>query len=296
MISDFYRDGHSSRAALYIAAALCLGTAMIHLWELPGHAQDRPIQSLVLLAAGVLQGLYGVALLRWPVRLVVMLGLGINFAILAFHAVTSGLDSYKGLHGTGTGIAALLFTTATLALLLGTLFGVRRILYSAQILCLLAALVHLSQVAGHLDEWWGYWAFFLTVGFGQILYSLALPGIGERSSLLYAGILGNLAVVALWFVTRTAGIPYARTTSVQSFELRFGMAERVGALNLTATMAEAALICLLGLVLLRRHLANHDAAAAEQSDRQPEPTGSLSALEKRPGQTFDLGKDRAWKR
>lgn len=269
---------------------------MIHLWELPGHVQTRPIQGLVLLAAGALQGLYGVALLRWPVRLVVVLGIGTNSAILAFHAATSGLDSYKGLHGTGASIAALLFTTATLALLLGTLFGVRRMLYSAQILCLVAALIHLSQVAGHRGEWWGYWAFFLTVGFGQLLYSLVLLTANERVSLLYAGILGNLAVVALWFVTRTAGIPYARTTGVQSFELRFGMAERVGALDLTATMAEAALVCLLGLVLIRRHLAGHEAAAGEQSSHRPEPAGSLPALEERPGQTFDLGKDRAWKR
>lgn len=241
------------RKALYIAAALCLGTALIHLWELPGHLRGWWGQGAFLLGAGALQGLYGVALLRWPARLMIVAGVAVNLVVLALHALTQLVEAYKGLHGAGMGLLSILFTTAALALLSGTLMGAHQTLRAAQLLALAPALVHLAQVADRLDEWWGFGVFFLMAGAGQLLYWLGLTAFGRNTWFLVLGISGNLSLVTLWLATHTVGVPYLRTTGIESTELRAGMVERVGVGGLAATLAEVALISLLGLMLARRY-------------------------------------------
>src|SRR5438128_12033347 len=79
--------------------------------------------------------------------------------------------------------------------------------------------VHGLLVRSHLREWWGYGVFFLVAGTAQVVLALALltdavnpRDTGERwrvaKTWMYAlGIAGNLALVALYAVTRTVGIP-----------------------------------------------------------------------------------------
>lgn len=55
----------------------------------------------------------------------------------------------------------------------------------------------------------------------------------------------NLLLVAVWFATRAAGIPYVGTDGVGSSELRLGATEGVGVWDLTATTMEVALVVLL---------------------------------------------------
>lgn len=241
------------RSALYIASALSLGTALIHLWELPGHLQGSWGQGVFLLAAGALQGLYGIALLRWPSPPVIVAGIVVNLVVLALHALTQLVEAYKGLHGAGMGLLAILCTAAALALLSGTLMGARQTLRAAQLLALAPALLHLAQVADRLDEWWGFGIFFLVAGVTQLLYWLGLPSLGRSPWFLMLGISGNVSLVTAWFLTHTVGIPYLRTTGIQSTELRAGMVERLGAAGLAATLAEVLLVSLLALMLARRY-------------------------------------------
>ena len=42
-----------------------------------------------------------------------------------------------------------------------------RVLYAAAALSLLAALIHLWVTPEHLEEWWGYGAFFLVTALAQ---------------------------------------------------------------------------------------------------------------------------------
>ena len=99
-----------------------------------------------------------------------------------------------------------------------------------------AALVHLWVIPGHFAEWWGYGVFFSLVAGFQGLYGVALlRWPGRRLFLL--GIGGNLAVVLLYVVTRTVGIPF--------FGPHAGEVEAVGMLDLSATMAEVALVIVL---------------------------------------------------
>jgi hypothetical protein len=84
--------------------------------------------------------------------------------------------------------------------------GRERTLYAASALSLLAGLIHLWVTPEHFEEWWGYGAFFLVAAAAQILYVPIVLLLPTRIVLL-GGIVGNLAIVVLYLLTRTVGIP-----------------------------------------------------------------------------------------
>ena len=81
-----------------------------------------------------------------------------------------------------------------------------RVLYAAAALSLLAALIHLWVTPEHFEEWWGYGAFFLVTALAQALYA-PLVVVWPTRIVLLLGIGGNLAIVVLYLLTRTVGIP-----------------------------------------------------------------------------------------
>lgn len=85
-----------------------------------------------------------------------------------------------------------------------------------------AAFIHSYVVPEHLNEWWGYGAFFIAATVLQALYGLVLltqpwryekdgstksNRAGYERSVYLLGIVGNAAVIGLYIVTRTVGIP-----------------------------------------------------------------------------------------
>src|SRR5829696_1075796 len=82
-----------------------------------------------------------------------------------------------------------------------------RIFLYAAALSLTAAAMHAWAMPEHLEEWWGYGSFFLIAATAQACYGLALLRRPGRM-LLLLGVVGNLAIVSLWAVTRTVGIPF----------------------------------------------------------------------------------------
>jgi hypothetical protein len=116
----------------------------------------------------------------------------------------------------------------------------RRLTILAAILSAIAALIHYSVMPEHFAEWWGYGAFFLVAATAQAVYAVWL--LRERPSwLLWAGIVGNLAIIALWSVTRTIGIPL--------FGPHAGEVETIGAIDVVSKIAEALLIAILAVLL-----------------------------------------------
>jgi hypothetical protein len=120
---------------------------------------------------------------------------------------------------------------------------------AAAVLSLGAAWVHLAYTASHLRQWWAYGAFFLATGVGQALFA-PLVLRRPRPWLVGVGIAGNVAIVAMYVVTRTAGPPLGPHAHVP---------EPAGAVDLVTTAAEIALVGVL-LTLLggrsRRWVAN----------------------------------------
>jgi hypothetical protein len=119
----------------------------------------------------------------------------------------------------------------------------------AAVLSLGAAWVHLAYAAPHLRQWWAYGAFFLATGIGQAVFApliLRWP----RPWLAVVGIAGNVAIVAMYVLSRINGAPLGPHANVP---------ERVGAVDLLTTGAEVVLAALLVTVLgprARRGVAN----------------------------------------
>lgn len=75
-----------------------------------------------------------------------------------------------------------------------------------------AAVIHAAEAPDHFAEWWGYGAFFAAAAAAQALLAVLLiraPWHGGPDARLVtaAGIAGNTAIVTLYAVTRTIGIP-----------------------------------------------------------------------------------------
>lgn len=85
-----------------------------------------------------------------------------------------------------------------------------------------AAFIHSYVIPEHLNEWWGYGAFFIAATVLQGLYGLVVlmqpwryekdgsvrtNNAGYERPLYLLGIAGNAAVIGLYIVTRTIGIP-----------------------------------------------------------------------------------------
>ena len=118
----------------------------------------------------------------------------------------------------------------------------RPVLYAAAALSLVAALIHLWVMPEHFAEWWGYGAFFLVSALAQVLYVPLLLRWPSRGILLL-GVGGNLAIVSLYLLTRTVGVPL--------FGPHAGEVEGAGFMDLCATTSELGVVAALGAVLLR---------------------------------------------
>ena len=114
--------------------------------------------------------------------------------------------------------------------------GIGLAVYAAAALSLAAALVHLWVAPEHLGQWWGYGAFFIAAALCQGLGGVLILRWPERQALPLVGIWGNLALVALYVVTRTRGVPYGpHVLHTEDPEL----------LGMSATAAELVLVMLL---------------------------------------------------
>ncbi len=112
--------------------------------------------------------------------------------------------------------------------------------YAAAGLAFAAALIHLWATPEHFEEWWGYGTFFVAAAAGQGIFGVTLLRGPTRPPVLLAGIWANAAIVVLYVVTRTRGIPLGPHD---------GTVEDAGVLDMLATVAEMALIVALVTVL-----------------------------------------------
>lgn len=245
-------------AALYAAAGLSLVAALVHLLLLPGQLAGSPARGGLVAAFALAQGLYGLALMRWPSEGTLLAGLAGNVAVVSFYAAGSTETSF-GPHGwqaSGAEVLEILLAAAGAGLALALLLrSAHAALHAAEALSFGAALAYVWEASDRYGEWWGFWAFPLAVGLAQGLYGVGLSHLGGRASYLLAGVAFNLSVVAAWAATRAVGIPYARTTAVESPELRIGRAEGVGVADLAATTLEVALVAVLVALAVSLHRA-----------------------------------------
>ena len=109
---------------LYAAATLSMAAASIHLWVAPEHLAEWWGYGAFFLIIALAQGLFGVALLRWPGRSLFLAGIFGNLGIVAFYIITRTagipfIGPHAGeVHAAGT---LDLFSVAAELALVGTL-------------------------------------------------------------------------------------------------------------------------------------------------------------------------------
>jgi manganese oxidase len=117
----------------------------------------------------------------------------------------------------------------------------RRLLGMAIAFTMVAALIHVLVMPEHFEEWWLYGVLFVLVALLQGFYGVALWLWGGRTVFIL-GMVGNLAIVVFYLVTRTVGVPFGP---------HVGDVEAVGVLDLTATSSEVVLVATLALLYWR---------------------------------------------
>jgi hypothetical protein len=107
------------------------------------------------------------------------------------------------------------------------------------LLALAAGVVHLAQIGVHLEEGWHVAGFFAVTGATQLAVGLWLLR-PRRPIWLWITIIGSAAVIAVWIVSRTIGLPFVEG----------GEPEPLGIADAFASLLEALTIVALGLPLL----------------------------------------------
>ncbi|MFI6673720.1 hypothetical protein [Kribbella sp. NPDC050470] len=103
-----------------------------------------------------------------------------------------------------------------------------------------AGLIHLTVVSEHVAEWWPYGAFFVVLAVAQIAWAVQLLADDLHHPRLVAAV--NAAVIGLWLVTRTTGLP----VGPEPWE-----AEALGTADLVCSGLEAVVVVLLMLTARR---------------------------------------------
>ncbi len=143
-----------SKMVLYAAAVFSLLAAMIHLWAMPEHFEEWWGYGAFFLVSAVAQGFYGLALLRWPSRPLLLLGIGGNLSIIALYLATRTVGiPFFGPHAgevEGVGVADLSATAAELALAVALGSVLLRGLPRERVVVLLFVLALVGLLVGHL--------------------------------------------------------------------------------------------------------------------------------------------------
>ena len=79
---------HQSKSVLYPVAALSLIAGLIHVWVTPEHFEEWSGYGTFFLVAAAAQVVYVPLLLRWPTRMVLILGIAGNSAIVLLYLLT----------------------------------------------------------------------------------------------------------------------------------------------------------------------------------------------------------------
>jgi hypothetical protein len=104
-------------------------------------------------------------------------------------------------------------------------------------LAVAAGIIHAVAMVDHVDHHWLYGAFFLVVTYGQVLWGIWIYRHAPTRPTLVAGAAANLAVVAVWLLSLTVGVPLGPDA---------WQAERSGAMDIMATLDELVIV---GLVV-----------------------------------------------
>jgi hypothetical protein len=77
----------------------------------------------------------------------------------------------------------------------------------AALLVLVSSIIHSAQIAPHYEQYWLYGAFFAVAAIWQAIWAARIYGDPLNRRVLIVGIAGNVALIVVWAISRTAGVP-----------------------------------------------------------------------------------------
>jgi hypothetical protein len=108
------------------------------------------------------------------------------------------------------------------------------------VLAAASGLIHIQAAISHTSHWWLFGVFFAGLAYAQLGWALVVYRGRHDAWLLEAAIYVSLAVVAIWVLSRTVGLPVGPSA---------GSAEAVGLPDTVSTLDELAIAALLTRVL-----------------------------------------------
>ena len=75
-------------------------------------------------------------------------------------------------------------------------------------LSLTTGVIHAIATVDHFSHYWLYGAFFMLATYAQVWWGIALWRSRASARTLRVGAYGNLAIVGVWLLSRTVGIPF----------------------------------------------------------------------------------------
>jgi hypothetical protein len=100
------------------------------------------------------------------------------------------------------------------------------------VLSLGAAAIHFGVIGEHFAEWWAAGVFFIVTGWFQAFWAVVLA-VRRSRAVAVTGALVNAAILAVWLVSRTTGLPFGPDA---------GSPEAVGLSDSVATLFEAGIV------------------------------------------------------
>ena len=110
----------------------------------------------------------------------------------------------------------------------------------AAVLVLASSLIHAAMIAEHFEEYWLFGIFFAIAAVGQALWMAQVYSDRLNPRLLLAGAAGNAALIVVWALSRTVGMPLGPDA---------WQAEAVSAVDVLSTVDELFAVILVGVAL-----------------------------------------------
>lgn len=137
---------HIVGVAVYAAAALSVAAALVHLWAAPEHFSEWWGYGMFFSVAALAQGTFGIAVLRYPVRLISLAGIIGNLILVAIYILTRTVGVPLGPHA-GTIEAARTLDVVATAAELGVILALVTLLEGAYRRTVVNALLLLGLTA-----------------------------------------------------------------------------------------------------------------------------------------------------
>jgi hypothetical protein len=111
----------------------------------------------------------------------------------------------------------------------------------AALLVFVSSFIHSAEISAHFEQYWLYGVFFGVVTLLQALWSVLIYGDPLNRRYLVAGAVGNAALIVIWAITRTVGVPIGPQNGP----------EAVGVIDVLSKLDELAAVVLIAAVLAK---------------------------------------------